>query len=47
MTDEKRSDTVLLIRCDNEQCREQVYETELEQNNGKCPYCGKPIKKPE
>jgi acetyl-CoA carboxylase beta subunit len=47
MTDEKQSDTVLLIRRDNEKCREQVYETELEQNKGKCPYCGKTITKPE
>jgi hypothetical protein len=41
MTDDKRSDrsdTVLLIRCENEQCHKQVYETELEENDWKCPY---------
>jgi len=47
MTNEDFIDTEILIRCDNEQCRKRVYETELEENAWKCPYFGKPIAKPE
>ena len=35
--------TELLIRCDNEKCRKLIGESELQQNNGKCPYCGQQI----
>jgi rubrerythrin len=47
MTNEDLIDTEVLIRCNNEQCRKQVYETELLENDWKCPYCGKTISKPK
>jgi acetyl-CoA carboxylase beta subunit len=47
MTKQDLIDTEVLIRCNNEQCRKKVFESELEKNNWRCPYCGKPIAKPE
>ncbi|MGD8982477.1 MAG: hypothetical protein PVH99_13960 [Desulfobacteraceae bacterium] len=47
MTDKKTWDTQPLIRCENEECRELCTEFELKKSNGKCPYCGKPIKTKE
>jgi len=45
MADKDRIETEMLIRCDNEQCRELSTESELKQNKGKCPYCGKRVLK--
>ncbi len=45
MSDKKMWDTQPLIRCENEECRQLFTEFELKKSNGKCPYCGKLIKK--
>jgi len=47
MNDKKPWDTQPLIRCENEQCRELCTEFELKNSNGKCPYCGQPIRTKE
>jgi acetyl-CoA carboxylase beta subunit len=44
---ENDRDTEPLIKCRNEQCGEFIYKSELEKTKGICPYCGKPITKPE
>jgi hypothetical protein len=36
------SDTETLIKCDNEECGGYSLEHELEENEWKCPHCGKP-----
>ena len=45
MSNKKMWDTQPLIRCENEECRQLFTEFELKKSNGKCPYCGKPVKK--
>jgi acetyl-CoA carboxylase beta subunit len=39
------SDNAPLIRC--EDCEGLSFRHEIQMNNWRCPYCGKPISKPE
>ena len=47
MAELKKWDTKPMIRCENEKCCQLSTVLELKRNNWKCPYCGKPISKPE
>lgn len=47
MVDKDWSDTETLIRCNDEKCGGYSFEDELEKDDWNCPYCGKPISKPE
>jgi PHP family Zn ribbon phosphoesterase len=47
MVDKDWSDTDTLIMCDNEKCDSYSLESELEQNDWKCPFCGKQVLKPQ
>jgi acetyl-CoA carboxylase beta subunit len=41
------SDTETLVKCKEEDCGGFAFEQELEENDWKCPHCGKPIAKPD
>jgi rubrerythrin len=41
------SDTESLTKCQEDGCGGFSFERELEENDWKCPHCGKPISKPE
>jgi rubrerythrin len=43
--DPKTSDNTPLIRCEG--CEGFSFRHEIQMNNWRCPYCGKPISKPE
>jgi hypothetical protein len=43
MADENHIETELFTRCRNEQCHSLIRESELKQNDGKCPHCGEQI----
>jgi len=47
MMDLRKWDTPGLIRCENEECGGVSFRHEIEQNQWNCPYCGKPVSKPE
>ena len=47
MIEPKKREITTLIRCDNENCGGVCFTDELEQSDWRCPYCGKPISKPE
>jgi hypothetical protein len=37
---------VTLIKCENDDCGGVCFADELEESDWRCPYCGKPISKP-
>ena len=41
------SDTETLIKCEDGECGGYPFKDELEENEWKCPHCGKPISIPE
>ena len=43
MEEKKPWDSQPLIRCENKECDQLCTESELERNDGKCPYCGTPV----
>lgn len=47
MKEKKPWDTQPLIRCENEECHRLCTEFELKKSDGKCPFCGKPIRTKE
>jgi hypothetical protein len=47
IADPKTSDNGPLIRCEDEECEGFSFRHEIQMNNWRCPYCGKPISKPQ
>ena len=47
MIEPKKREIITMIRCENEDCGGVCFADELEQSDWKCPYCGKPISKPD
>ena len=46
MSDDVREDSIPLIRCGNEACRNLSTELQLTENKGICPHCGEQIEDP-
>ena len=46
LVDPTKSDNAPLIKCEDEECGGVSFRHEIQMNNWRCPYCGKPISKP-
>ena len=46
MSDDVKADSIPLIRCENEACRNLSTEAQLKESKGTCPHCGKQIEDP-
>ena len=46
MSDDIKEDSIPLIRCGNEGCRNLSTELQLKENKGICPHCGEHIEDP-
>jgi hypothetical protein len=45
--DPRKWDEAPLIRCEEEACEGVSFRHEIQMNKWRCPYCGKPISKPQ